>query len=160
MWGPCKGRMYLSIKCWKTVILKFCFQTLKSHWNILYFMQYNTIYYILSVPDEIINKHSSLLYLRADCWLFVLYNILPGRGFSLNFSACAELPVCLCQSLAVLDQEKAPCFPPRGCSFGSHPSQGTLRVLVADVSLQAPGLLPSRLPQKEKLLKKKKKKYK
>lgn len=45
---------------------------------------------------------------------------------------------CLCVSAQaegwepILDLEKAPCFPPRGCSFGSHPSQGTLRVLVRE----------------------------
>lgn len=157
--------MYLIIKYWKTVLLlEFCFQTLKPHWNILYIMQYNTIYYIISVPDDIINKHSS----SSHIWQQAVYHLFFIIFYLAEGSFWISLPVLSCPCVSaqawqgwepILDQEKAPHFPPRDCSFGTRPSQGTQSTgegeLVADVSLQAPGLLPSRLHQKEKLLKKK-----
>lgn len=98
--GPCKGRMCLIIKCWKTVLLKFYFQTLKPHWNILYIMQYNTIYYICSRWDYkqafftliferrllIICYLSSFTRQRVNfeflspCWVAHLSLPMPGRG--------------------------------------------------------------------------------
>lgn len=153
--------MYLIIKCWKTVLLlKFCFQILKPHWNILCIMQYNTIYYIVSVPDEIINKHSSLSYI----WEQTVYYLFFIMFYLTEVSFWISLPVLSCPCVSaqawqgwgpVLDLEKAPHFPLRGCSFGSPPSQGTLSVLVADVSLQAPVLLPSRLHRRKNYWRKK-----
>lgn len=134
--------MCLIIKYWKTVLLlKFCFQTLKPHWNILYIMQYNTIYYIISVPDEIINKHSSLSFIWEQTVYYLSFIIfyLAEGSFWISLpvlnSPCASAQAWQGWE-PVLNLEKAPRFPPGGCCFGSCPSQGTLRVRVRESWLQ------------------------
>lgn len=158
--------MCLIGKYWKTVLLllKFCFKTLKPHWNILYTMKYKTTYCIISVSDKIVHKYSSLFYIwerTVYSLFFIIFNLSEG-------SFWISLPVWNCPCISAQAWHCGHSWDPvlellsRGCTLRQSPFlEDTFRVLlerelVCRCSLQALGLLPSRLHQKEKLLKEKK----
>lgn len=124
------------LKYWKTVLLllKFCFQTLKPHWNILYTMQRKAIYCIISIPDKIIHEYSSISYI----WERIVYSLFFVIFYLAKGSFWISLPAlnCLCISAQtwyywqgwdpVLDLEEVPRLLSRGCTLWQSPFLGDI----------------------------------
>lgn len=109
-------------KYWKTVflLLKFCSQTLQPLWNILYILQYRTIYCVISVPGKIIHNYSSLSYVWERIvysLLFIIFHLAEG-----SFRVALPVPNCLCtsakpSSAGRMDLEESPHLLSRGCTL-------------------------------------------